>query len=51
MAQLVDAKASLQTMTDSQESLVLPHFATALNKAVQQFATALNAKSETVLWC
>ena len=46
MAQLVDAKASLQTFTDSQESLVLPHFATALNKAAQQFATALNAKSD-----
>jgi hypothetical protein len=43
-AQLVDAKASLQTFTDSQESLVLPHFATALNKAAQQFATALSAK-------
>src|SRR2546430_2798184 len=38
MAQLVDAKASLQTFTDLQESLVLPHFATALNKAAQQFA-------------
>jgi PDZ domain len=43
MAELVDAKASLQTFTDSQQSLALPRFSAALNKAAQQFATALNA--------
>ena len=46
MAELVDAKASLQTFIDSQESSLLPHFASALSKAAQQFAAALNARPD-----